>query len=199
LPHAQAPHLNHPRPQQPLASRLDGRPEDPRSPGAGHRWQPGPAHHAAGRPGGASRAAELRELAAQAAVYARHSRAVLHATSTARLIARSEAHASCFRRRISRTRRIDTLSAGIRAPPRVQRDRRPGPNPAVEQPPTPQGCQVVPEFVCRMGSRCWPDAYSVHGSQGKSPSLLPHLPQRTPGPVLKGAVNQFDPVSASDF
>ena len=57
-----------------------------------------------------------------------------------RAIARSLAPQACFRRRISRTRRIDTLSAGIGSPTRhwSVTDRRPLTRPAVERPP-PQG------------------------------------------------------------
>src|SRR4051812_31293392 len=49
---------------------------------------------------------------------ARQSCTVLRATPTATAIARREAPHSCFSRRISRTRRIDTLSAGIGPPSR---------------------------------------------------------------------------------
>src|SRR4051812_5091137 len=45
-----------------------------------------------------------------------HSGTVLRATPTATAIARTGAPNSCFSRRISRTRRIDTLSAGIGPP-----------------------------------------------------------------------------------
>lgn len=65
---------------------------------------------------------------------------VLRAMPSERAIARSLAPQACFRRRISRTRRIDTLSAGIGSPTRhwSVTDRRPLTRPAVEQP-TPQG------------------------------------------------------------
>ena len=56
-----------------------------------------------------------------------------------RAIARSEAPASYFSRRISRTRRIDTLSAGIPVPPRVQREGGPGPAQRSSNHPPPKG------------------------------------------------------------
>ena len=86
-------------------------------------------------------AQRLRQRPARpaAAKRSRVSATVLRATPSERAIARSVAPHSCFRRRISRTRRIDTLSAGIGSPA-LAGLRRTGAahRPAVERPP-PQG------------------------------------------------------------
>src|SRR6478735_7029752 len=62
---------------------------------------------------------------------------VLRAMPSERAIARSLAPQACFRRRISRTRRIDTLSAGIGSPTRhwSVTNRSPLTRPAIERPP----------------------------------------------------------------
>src|SRR3954451_2832866 len=62
---------------------------------------------------------------------------VLRAMPSDRAIARSLDPQACFRRRISRTRRIDTLSAGIGSPPRhwSVTNRSPLTRPAIERPP----------------------------------------------------------------
>src|SRR3954451_22073838 len=62
---------------------------------------------------------------------------VLRAMPSDRAIARSLDRQACFRRRISRTRRIDTLSAGIGSPTRhwSVTNRSPLARPAIERPP----------------------------------------------------------------
>src|SRR3954449_1133055 len=62
---------------------------------------------------------------------------VLRAMPSDRAIARSLDPQACFRRRISRTRRIDTLSAGIGSPTRhwSVTNRSPLTRPAIERPP----------------------------------------------------------------
>src|SRR5215472_3514865 len=65
---------------------------------------------------------------------------VLSATLSDRAISRSLAPPSCFRRRISRTRRIDTLSAGIGPPARHDGDEQSADyHPAVERLPPSKG------------------------------------------------------------
>ena len=76
---------------------------------------PSGANSSASRPCSVS-VAGSGQLSPAAANRARHSCTVLRATLTATAIARSELPHSNFNRRISRTRRIDTLSAGIGPP-----------------------------------------------------------------------------------
>ena len=66
-------------------------------------------------------------------------RTVLRARLSERAIGRSLAPPSCFRRRISRTRRIDTLSAGIGPPLVVPDEQSAVHRPAVERLPPPRG------------------------------------------------------------
>jgi hypothetical protein len=77
-------------------------------------WSPG-ANSNASRPSSVS-VCGSGQVSPAAANRVRHSCAVLRATLTATAIARSERPHANFNRRISRTSRIDTLSAGIGPP-----------------------------------------------------------------------------------
>src|SRR5260370_1105633 len=97
------------------------------------RWGPGPAYSIAS----STRSLSVTGSGQRSSAAARRSRVaatVLRAIPSDRAIARSVAPHSCLRRRISRTRRIDTLSAGIGPPARRCRDEQSAEHyPAVER------------------------------------------------------------------